>query len=42
MNAIRMFAFIAAVLFRVAIDQRRLSRDQGWFLAIFACTVVLG
>jgi hypothetical protein len=27
---------------RVAIDQRRLSRDQGWFLAIFACTVVLG
>jgi cation:H+ antiporter len=27
---------------RVPIDQRRLSRDQGWFLAIFACTVVLG
>jgi cation:H+ antiporter len=27
---------------KVAIDQRRLSRDQGWFLGIFACTVLLG
>jgi cation:H+ antiporter len=27
---------------RVAIDQRRLSSDQGWFLGIFLCTVLLG
>jgi cation:H+ antiporter len=27
---------------KVAIDQRRLSRDQAWFLVIFACTVGLG
>jgi cation:H+ antiporter len=27
---------------RVAIDQRRLSRDQEWFAIIFACTVGLG
>ncbi len=27
---------------KVAIDQRRLSRDQGWFLAIFLCTAALG
>ncbi len=26
----------------VAIDQHRLSRDQAWFLGIFACTLVLG
>lgn len=27
---------------KVAIDQRRLSHDQSWFLLIFACTVGLG
>jgi len=27
---------------KIPIDQRRLSRDQGWFLAIFACTAALG
>ena len=27
---------------KVAIDQCRLSRDQGWFLGVFACTVALG
>jgi cation:H+ antiporter len=27
---------------KVAIDQCRLSRDQRWFLGVFACTVALG